>query len=353
MSIWNCHVHVFTDKAVPKGFLPAGLVPILRTKAGYYLLVKLLKNVNPFTNKDSMNKMAEFIRLGHLGSQKAIFNECARFYPENTKFIVLPMDMAYMGAGDPKQKYIDQLFELSMIAYENPNVIPFFMADPRNAEVSQLFNRFIHGSFKGVKIYPPLGYYPYDERLTPIYEYCNENSIPVLSHCTPGNPVHFKGSMRELRKMAGVTDKKLKRGEICDMFTNPDNWEQVAQKYPNINICLAHAGGANMWDKWFEDQKNPENWLNKLIRLAKAYGNIYFDISFTMADTKYFALLKILLTDTQLAKKILFGSDFYMVQTESTENVFAITLRAYLGEYMWKMITDTNPRRYLQHIYTT
>ena len=38
--------------------------------------------------------------------------------------------------------------------------------------------------FKGIKLYPPLGYSPDDARLRPIWKYANDQKLPVISHYT-------------------------------------------------------------------------------------------------------------------------------------------------------------------------
>jgi len=40
MEIFNTHIHTFTDKDVPRKFLPLGLVRILSTKIGFNIIAK-------------------------------------------------------------------------------------------------------------------------------------------------------------------------------------------------------------------------------------------------------------------------------------------------------------------------
>jgi hypothetical protein len=47
-----------------------------------------------------------------------------------------------------------------------------------------------------------------------------------------------------------------------------------------------------------------------------------------------------------LRKKILFGSDYYMVETEVTERLFGLDLRRYIGEENFKTIAVDNPKVY-------
>ena len=65
---------------------------------------------------------------------------------------------------------------------------------------------------------------------------------------------------------------------------------------------------------------------------------VYTDISFTLNNRDYFSLLKVLMFNEKLSRKILFGSDYYMVETETDERRFGIDLRAYLGNDYFNMI---------------
>ena len=60
-------------------------------------------------------------------------------------------------------------------------------------------------------------------------------------------------------------------------------------------------------------------------------------------------LLKVLLTDSAVADRVLFGSDFYMMETRKfEEKELSIRLRAALGETLFWKIANENPKRYLQ-----
>ena len=89
------------------------------------------------------------------------------------------------------------------------------------------------------------------------------------------------------------------------------------------------------------------NWFIIIKDMIKKYDNFYTDIAFTLNNEKYFPLLKLLLQDDTIRHKILFGSDYYMVETKSLENNFNIDLRAYLGEYLFELISELNPKKFL------
>ena len=350
---YNCHIHLFTDRDVPNGFLPFGLVPIMRSTAGYKVISKILKNLIFWTDNDILDRYNKFVTTGRLGSQQKILEKCLPFYPEGTRFIILPMDMAFMGAGKVPRPYPDQLAELFQVSLIYPQIIPFVHVDPRRKNILELVKKCVEQwNYKGIKLYPPLGTFPYDEGFWPIYEYAQSMNLPVLTHCSPYNPVHFKGSRKELLQLLGkakqpidTQGKKIK--ELCANFTHPMNFVEVIKQFPSLRICFGHFGSQYFWDQFIHHPSNPDNWLRIIRDLCIQYPNFYTDISFTMSETKYFSLLKVLLTDDKLSKKILFGSDFYMVEVESDERRFGIDLRAFIGEANFDMIAVKNPHHFL------
>ena len=346
----NIHSHIFTDEDIPNGFLPLGLVRILRTKLGYKVFKGLLHNLVPFSKKDMFDKTLHFIQAGRLGSQEDIMKGFIQAYPKGSEFVILPMDMEYMGAGKIPRPYKEQLLHLHTIALHNEKIKPFLALDCRRPEMNDLFQEFIiDKKWAGIKMYPPLGTFPQDFKYQGIYEYCEENSIPIMAHCTYGNPVHFKGRKKELKELLGAKYiKGMSRKEACNVFTNPDNWEEVSRKYPGLKICLAHSGGMGQWLAWMSGDRSENNLLTRIKRMCKENNNMYMDVSFTLSDLRLIPLLKVLLQDEKLNKKILFGSDYYMNLTENfSEGEWSINFRGLLGEKDFRQISVLNNERYL------
>ena len=145
----NTHLHTFRDIDVPRRFLPLGLVRILALKPGYFLTAKLLNNLNPFSDEDLFDRYQKFVRIGKLGSQQKIFENCMRFYPKETQFVILPMDMAFMGAGKVPRPYEEQLEELDELKKTYPQIHPFIHIDPRQEGVLDLIMKSVeHGVLK-------------------------------------------------------------------------------------------------------------------------------------------------------------------------------------------------------------
>jgi predicted TIM-barrel fold metal-dependent hydrolase len=338
---------------VPQKFLPLGLVRLLATRLGAKALARMLNNINPFSNDDLFDRYVSFFNTSKLGSQEAILDQCRQYYPEGTGFVILPMDMAFMGAGKVTRPYEQQLDELADMASRIPGVIPFMHIDPRRPGIVDLFRKYVEEKgFRGVKLYPPLGYFPYDEGLYPIYEYCNKNNLPVMTHCSPHNLVHFRGSRKELeerlaRSNKPIMTKGVKKKDLYTHFTHPSNYEPLLKEFSNLRICVAHFGSGEYWKQWLEEPSAEDNWFRIIRDMIKKYDNFYTDVSFTLNNGEFFSLLKVLMYDDKIRRKILFGSDYYMVQTKTDERRFGIDLRAFLGDEYFKLISEGNPKRYL------
>jgi predicted TIM-barrel fold metal-dependent hydrolase len=350
---YNTHIHIFKNEDVPTRFLTWPLVPLLRTKIGFSVITGFMQNLWPFSSNDVFDRYVKFVEINEFDSQLAIFEECERFYPKNTHFCALSMDMAYMGAGKVERPFEEQLKELAEVKKKKSQVIPFINADPRRPNILELVKYAVEVlGFKGVKSYPSLGYFPYDTRLDEVYKYCSDNNIPIISHVSPYNPVHFKGKKKELKKMLKYAklpvdwSDKSKKG-LCSNFNNPLNWKIVAEKYPNLKICLAHFGSEYYWKEYMDNPQGDDNWFVYVKEMIEQMPNVYTDVSFTLNNKEFFPMLKILLENENIRNKVMFGSDYYMVETKTSERRFGVELRAYLGADVFKTIAYDVPREYL------
>jgi uncharacterized protein len=351
---YNCHIHTFKEEDICRGFLPFNLVSILDSKVGYFIAKNILHYLNPFCDKDLFDRYLKFITVGKLKSQKEIFEGCRKFYPSGTKFIVLSMDMAYMGAGKVPRKYEEQLKELYELKKDFPdNIIPFVHADPRRPGITDLVIKCVEDwGFRGIKIYPNLGYFPYDDNLDSIYQYAIDKNIPVIAHASPYNPVHYKGSLKNLKILLAKAKTPLynnsnNKKKLCSNFSHPENYRLVFEKFPDLKLGLAHFGSSYFWNKYLDEPDEKDNWFSIIKELLVLYPNLYSDISFTLYNKEYFSLLKVLLTDSAFRQKILFGSDYYMNYTETSERRFSLDLRAFLGEDNFMTIARENIENFL------
>ena len=130
------------------------------------------------------------------------------------------MDMAYMDAGQVEEKgsYCNQLNQLAAIKTRNIRpAYPFFFVDPRRIEADGksfldystdrdsgkvtlntcMAKEFLEDKkFNGIKIYPALGYYPFDERLLILWKYAADRQIPIMTHAIRGT-IFYRGIKKE------------------------------------------------------------------------------------------------------------------------------------------------------------
>lgn len=358
MEFINCHIHTFTIKHIPKKFLPFRLVQILKPNIIRKPLGWILRHALPFTDRDLLDRYINFVEITANKSQEDTLNRVRSYYPKHTKFIVLPMDMEYMRAGRVKVGLEKQLEELLKVYKKFSNtVIPFIAVDPRRDGILELVKKYIElHDFKGIKIYPRLGFYPNDKRLKPIYEYAQNNNIPILSHCSRGGVYTHKISKEMLNHPIRGKVKELKPKDFSHYFTEPQNYDEILEEFPKLKLCLAHFGGNNEWDTYLEKQWNPENpelekksWVSDIVDLMKKHSNLYTDISYTAFHSdRYFPLMSIFLDDEKIKDRIMFGSDYYMVEREKkSEREMSLKVRYALGEEKFNMISNRNIKSFL------
>ena len=311
------------------------------------LLMDLLVRINPASN-DIFERTARFLKIAEQPTQADVFRQVELQYPEKTTvFVVLPMDMTFMDMGEletPIERQHEELLTL-MHAYEG-QIIPFYAADPRHEDiVARVKKELAPDRFRGIKIYPNLGYKPDDLRLMEIYKLCIKGNYPVLTHCSPGGIWRYGLSRQERRANS-----------------EPENYRRILETkgYRDLKLCLAHFGGADEWVKHLKGRARgdeEQSWVRTIYDMIASgkYPNLYTDISYTVFTPKVQGLyvdlvdyLKILLNNPLVQKRVLFGSDYYMVERESlSEKEVSLLLRSRLGEDLYKQIAYTNPREFL------
>jgi predicted TIM-barrel fold metal-dependent hydrolase len=118
----------------------------------------------------------------------------------------------------------------------------FFGVDPRWGQAGyDFFEKVVseHG-FEGLKVYPPCGFSPSDERLFPLYEICSMRGLPVLLHTGPTTPT------------------------LRFDTAHPSLIDGAAKKFPKVNFILAHGG---------------VNFVEEAKLMCSYRPNVYLDIS--------------------------------------------------------------------------
>ncbi len=268
--------------------------------------------------KETKELAARYMNIGRFAfydNQKDVFRRLRYQYPDGSRFVVLPMDMEFMGAGKVKHNYYDQLEELAAIKDKCGEIcLPFVFIDPRrirrdadffrytveNGKVvlqDCVIRKYVEGhQFRGFKIYPALGYYPFDEDLLPLWRYAMENDLPITTHCIRGT-IFYRGKKRRewdkhpvfeqaegnsvfgpmllperankdftvnfthplnylclleealLKKMLGGAGI---RQETKDLFGYAGPEQPLTTNLSKLKLCFAHFGGEDEWQRYFE-----------------------------------------------------------------------------------------------------
>jgi uncharacterized protein len=168
-------------------------------------------------------------------------------------------------------------------ARANPDVlIPFASVDPHKGKLGVREAReLIEQGVRGFKFHPNTqAFWPNDRDHYPLYEVIAEAGLIALFH---------SGTTGIGAGMPGGGGVKLK-------YSNPMLVDDVAADFPELEIILAHPSFP---------------WQDEALAIAVHKPNVYIDLSGWAP--KYFPENLIRYTNTQLKRKMLFGSDFPLI----------------------------------------
>lgn len=321
------------------------LIVMLFFRSGRNLVFFVAKNtiglLKKLPGKETKALLARYMTIGRYTfhrSQGRTLDQLQRQYPEGSGFVILPMDMTYMKAGKLKQSYYDQMQTLVKLKEKEENIYPFVFVDPRRIAADENFFKYtiVDGEvilekgciiqqyieqhkFSGFKIYPALGYFPFDPLLLPLWKYAAKHNIPILTHCVRG-PMYYRGKksaawdehpiFKQASAKSGVYDALLlsekKNDAFSANFTHPMNFLCLLKKkwlaevvdqackadgpthhrlkeifeltYVNeevdgeiklvpkvgvglddLKICLGHYGGNDEWERYLESDRYYHN----------------------------------------------------------------------------------------------
>ena len=121
--------------------------------------------------------------------------------------------------------------------------------DPRWPDACDIFERYMQEGFRCVKMFPPVGFMPDDERNFPLYEKIEAAGVPILFHAGQTN-------IQIISKEPGV------RRATNSRYSNPMNFDMVARLFPRMPIVLAHMGYPYYVEAWSVAHANPNIYLD-------------------------------------------------------------------------------------------
>nr|MDO8100651.1 amidohydrolase family protein [Candidatus Njordarchaeota archaeon] len=175
-------------------------------------------------------------------------------------------------------------------------LVGFVSTDPRRKNALEIIERGLkEWGMKGIKIYPPTGFYPSDEVVTPLYKKALDYNVPILTHTGP---------------VAGPYFMKC---------AHPMYVDEVAGKFPELKIIMAHAG----WGAW----------LNEVISVLLTRPNVCADISAWGQASHYYDISYFVQSLRRLVNtahsRILFGSDWGWVKAALNQKDWVKFIKEY------------------------
>ena len=164
--------------------------------------------------------------------------------------------------------------------------------DPREPVAADTFARYMDEGFKSVKMFPPVGFMPDDERYFSLYEKIEKEGVPLLFHAGLTN-------IQIISKVPGV------RKATNSKYSYPLNFDMISRLFPKMPIVLAHMGYPH---------------YIKARSVAHANQNVYLDISGSGPWTEGIPLVFNALAGHQFIpmdfNRVIWGSDNCLTQTE-------------------------------------
>jgi predicted TIM-barrel fold metal-dependent hydrolase len=164
--------------------------------------------------------------------------------------------------------------------------------DPRFPDAIDTFKRYMEEGFKCVKMFPPVGFAPDDERYFPLYEKIEQSGVPLLFHAGQTN-------IKVISKEPGV------RKATNSKYSYPLNFDMISRLFPDMAIVLAHMGYPHYIEAW---------------SVAHANSNVYLDISGSGPWTEGIPIVFNALGGHQFIpldfKRVIWGSDNCLTQAE-------------------------------------
>jgi predicted TIM-barrel fold metal-dependent hydrolase len=203
------------------------------------------------------------------------------------------------------------------------------------------------GAF-GVKIYPPSGYTPFDNKIPPPPRWPKWTQAWKQWYAR----YHHRGVQIDEKELDArllklfcwavkydvplfvhTGDNEVEANKGYAKLADPAHWLALLGKYPeklkNIRICFAHAGDS---EYWFSSKR--EGWGEHVYQLCAKYRNIYCefgvhdDIVYGEKREKFSAKLAQLIAESRadpekfdFSTKILYGSDWFMPMMAGRDRV--------------------------------
>ena len=289
----------------------------------------LLDNSDRDAERADILDFINFLRIALLPGIRDVTDHLMAEIKKDDAVIALMMDITKDGT--PPGLFETQLKGTSDMVLAYPgSLFPFVAVNPNRGNHYEIMERALTTmGFVGVKLYPSLGYDIDSPEMRKVYEYCQKNNVPIMQHCNDGG-FNYKDNAEK---------------------SNPVYWEPVLKDYEQLKICFGHFGGD---DNFVRSAIATNTWTGTILDLMERYEGVYADIAYHDAPMKdeeleanYFKNMRMLLDNERYNKKILFGTDFYMVRMRIREKNHWKWFEKRITPTHFRQISEINPLDFL------
>jgi len=245
------------------------------------------------------------------------------FFDEDPTDLEQDTPQAWLSRG-----YRKHMRDLEKLKRNEPETVkPFLAVDPRRQDIVELLKKKVGRSeektFKGVKLYPGLGYLPTHPNLFPVYDFCIESDIPICVHTSDGGLPSLAGRIYVRSEGADGDwfewDIKTESDKPSKYFGAPEKWIPVLEadsgQYRNLRINFAHFGKEKPAPGDNEEPAFPA-WRKQIVELMKSYENVYADLSYCHDNLSIGVINDIVREFPVVAERLMFGTDYIMIMTD-------------------------------------
>lgn len=201
--IIDTHVHLWKRSMYPDVIMDAYLEPLVLLDALYFQGGPEGEGKDWLTSETDESDLINDMKVARID-----------------KSVILPLDFGMVG---PTKKGVedfnDWIFE-ACSRYPD-KLLPFIGVDPQRGELSlRLVEKYVKShDAKGVKVYPPTGWRPDEERVAPFWKLIDDLGLVVVTH---------SGAVW---------------GPLNEELSRPSYYKPVLEKHQNLKLVVAHLGG--------------------------------------------------------------------------------------------------------------
>jgi predicted TIM-barrel fold metal-dependent hydrolase len=231
-----------------------------------------------------------------------------------------------------KKKFLAQLKGTARAAVARPGrILPFVGINPIRPNHFDVMRTALEElGFVGVKIYPALGFEVTSPPMLRVFDHCARFDVPIVVHTTAGG---------------------FAKTQQTAQFGDPAHWKKIFKDRPELRVSFAHCGG---WGGLAGHLPSEKAWADQIFEYMDQFENVYTDISFHVAmmgggepENLYLPALRAHLAHPTRGKRILFGTDSWLLRLSQTDEAFWNYFQNKLTPAEFRQIATDGPRQFL------